>query len=522
MQLHELDASGLLDALARRQTSSVEVVRALIARRHAVDPEVGAFIAELDSEALAAAAAADTVRAGSRQPSELGLLHGLPLTIKDNIEVTGTDSTLGLPARRGRPAQQDAVVVRCLREAGAIVLGKTNVSQLLLVQESDNEIFGTTKNPWNLSRTPGGSSGGEGAALASGQSPLGIGSDIGGSIRIPAHFCGVCGLKPTLDRWSVRGLLGGLQGQELVRPMIGPMARSVRDLALVLRAVDPLRQSQLDPAVAPLPVGTPPSLSGLRIGCFTDDGFLTPAPAIQRAVRAAAAALRRAGATVVDYQPPSAAELVFVWFAGVSSDGGRTLLAALEGAKVCKQLKPTLLMAKLPGPARQLAAALLERGGEQKLAALIRSIGEKPVDALWQLTQQRTMLRQAEFDAWNRAELDAVICPPHVLPAPLLGTTGDLTLTLNYMIRYVMLNFPAGVVPVTRVGASETSWPGPADLLGKRLAASLRGALGLPVGVQVVARPYREEVALAVMAAIEAEVQQASDYPKTPISPQRG
>jgi len=520
--LHQLDATALLAALGRREVSSVEVVEALIARRQRVDGQLGAFAVRLDAAARAEAQAADQARL-RRSAGELGPLHGLPVTIKDNIDVRGTDSTLGLRSRLYQPAESDALVVAELRAAGAIILGKTNVPQLLLAQESDNAVYGVTRNPFHTGRSPGGSSGGEGAALASGQTPLGIGTDIGGSIRIPAHFCGVCGLKPTLHRWSARGMRGGIPGQEVVKAQMGPLARSVRDLGLIMTALDPRRQSRCDPAVPPLPVGDPAAvpLAGLRVGVCADDGFLTPAPTIQRAVAAAAQALRDAGATVLPYQPPAAKELIYLWLAAISSDGGATLRAQLAQDPVCAQLRPTIFGALLPGPARAALSRVLAHRGEHRLAELVRSLGSKPVAELWRLTARRTELGQKELDAWNTQELDAVVLPPHVLPAMELGTSGDLTLTLSYMFRYVMLNFPAGVVPVTRVRESETSWEGPRplDSLSRRCAEVVRGAAGLPVGVQVAARPYREDVALAVMAAIEARVQTAADFPRTPVDP---
>lgn len=521
-EIYKLDATAVLAALDARTISSVEVVQALIERRAAVDGQVGSFIARLDEQALAAAAQADAERAQKRPGKDRPLL-GLPITIKDNIDVAGTDSTLGVRARVGKPATLDAVAVRLLREAGAIVLGKTNVPQLLLVQESDNAIFGTTRNPWSLGRSPGGSSGGEAAAIASGQSPLGIGTDIGGSIRIPAHFCGIAGLKPTVDRWSCRGMQGAFEGQELVRPQMGPMARSVRDIALALRAIDPQRSAALDPAVPPLPYGERADVRGLRIGYFADDGFLTPMPAITRAVNQAAQALREAGATLVEYTPPAAQDLIYLWLAGISSDAGKTMSRVMAGESVCKQLRPSLILSRLPTPARLALAHLFERRGDNRLARLLRVLGAKSINEVWALTAQRTRLRQAEFDAWNAAQLDAVLCPPHVLPAMPLGTSGDLTLTLSYMFRYVMLNFPAGIVPVTRVRSEETAWAGPAplDRIAKSCSDAVRGSAGLPVGVQVIARPFREDVALAVMAAVEAAAAGGADFPRTPIDPQR-
>ncbi|HNN50864.1 MAG TPA: amidase family protein [Pseudomonadota bacterium] len=520
MKLHELDATALLAALAKGETSSVEIVQSLIERRKSIGEKVSAIVLPLDDSARKAAEAADAAR---KRGDTLLPLHGLPVSIKDNFEVIGTPATLGVVRRRNHHSQQDAVAVAALKHAGAVVLGKTNVPQLLLVQESDNAIYGTTKNPWNRDRSPGGSSGGEGAAIATGQSPLGLGSDIGGSIRIPAHFCGVAGLKPTVDRWSSRGMLGGIDGQEVVRAAAGPMARSVRDLSLVMTALDPSWQARRDPAVLPLAVSDPSqvSLRGLRIGWFSDDGFMAPCPAIVRAVERAKAHLQAAGAHVVDFRPVAPTELLYLWMAVISSDAATTLQKQLEGEAVCKQLQPTLQAAKLPDALKPLVARLLAVKGDERLAKLLRSLGRKPVEELWRLTAQRTQMRRSELDAWNEANIDAVICPPHVLPAMPLGSSGDLTLTLSYMFRYVMLNFVAGVVPVTRVAENETTWQGPPprDGVAKRCAEVVRGSAGLPIGVQVVSRPYREDVALAVMAAIEAAAVHDPSFPKTPIDP---
>jgi len=521
MKLHQLDATALLSALAKGETSSVEIVNALIARRQAVGGQVSAIVLPLDDSARKSAEAADAAR---RRGDALGPLHGLPMTIKDNFEVIGTPATLGVESRRSHLSQHDAVAVAALKTAGGIVLGKTNVPQLLLVQESDNVIYGTTKNPWNLGRSPGGSSGGEGAAIATGQSPLGLGSDIGGSIRIPAHFCGIAGLKPTVDRWSTRGMLGGLDGQEVVRAASGPMARTVRDLSLVMTALDPAWQARRDPAVMPMRVEDPShvSLRGLRIGWFSDDGFMTPCPAIVRAVERAKSILQTAGAHLVDYRPVSPLDLIYVWMAVISSDAATTLQKQLARETVCKQLQPTLQATRIPDLLKPMVARLLALKGDERLARLLQSLGRKPVEELWRLTAERTQMRRSELDAWNEANVDAVICPPHVLPAMPLGTSGDLTLTLSYMFRYVMLNFPAGVVPVTKVSPTETNWTGPPPIDGvaKRCAEVVRGSAGLPVGVQVVSRPYREDVALAVMAAIEAGALSDASYPSTPIDPQ--
>lgn len=520
MQIHSLSATRLLDLLQQRAISSREIVQALIARREAVDPQVRAFVVRYDEQALAQAGVADDAR---MHGTDLGPLHGVPITIKENVDIAGTPSTMGLRSLQGKPAKTDSVTVQAVKRAGAIILGKTNVPQLLLAQETENSIWGITHNPWNLARTPGGSSGGEAAALASGQTPLGIGTDIGGSIRIPAHFCGIAGLKPTVDRWSNRGSVGAIPGQELVRAQIGALARDAEDVALLMRALDPQFMATLDPGVVPLPVPDPSrvNLKGLRIGVFTDDGFLTPAPALQRAVREARQVLQDAGATLVDYQPPGAQELLYVWLAGISSDGGETMRELLSGEDVARQIKPSMQVARLPSLVRKSLAGLMASRGEERLSKLLKNLGAKPVEDLWRLTAERTALRRAELDAWNAAELDAVLCPPHVMAAMPIGSSGDLTLTLSYAFRYVMLNLPAGVVPVTRVREDEQTRPDAKDKIEKRCAEVEAGSAGLPVGVQLVARPWREDVVLALMAAVQAGVRGSALYPTTPVDPGR-
>jgi fatty acid amide hydrolase len=221
--LTELGAAELARLIASGAVSSREVVAARIARIAAVNPKLNAVVAPRFEEALAEAAAADAAQA---RGESRGPLHGVPVTLKECFDLAGTPSTFGLPQRATHRATADDPYVVRLRRAGAIVLGKTNVPQLLLYIESDNPVYGRTSNPWNLDRTPGGSSGGEGAIIAAGGSPLGLGSDLGGSIRFPAHFCGIHGLKPTSGRLNFlnKVLLPGMEG---VRDQAGPLARRV-------------------------------------------------------------------------------------------------------------------------------------------------------------------------------------------------------------------------------------------------------------------------------------------------------
>jgi fatty acid amide hydrolase len=521
-ELFEHDAVEMGELLARGEITSVALVEAHIARADAIDGDLNAFVHRFNDQALVDAKEADAARAAGRSR---GPLHGVPISIKESMATAGVASTLGLAKRQGQIQDSDAVVVQLLRAAGAVVLGKTNIPQLLLSHESENPIWGAVNNPWNLTRAPGGSSGGEGAAIASGMSPWGVGTDIGGSIRVPAAFSGIAGLKPTVDRWSNRGSFTGLTGQEVVRGQCGPMARTARDVAALFGALDPQAMAALDPSVPPVPVRDPSQvdLSGLRVGVFTDDGFITPAASVRRGVEEAAEHLRAAGCEVVAYDPPLAQEIIETYYAALSSDGGATAKATLRDESVTPQLKELMKTALLPGWVRNLATSVIRRRGEVRVAQVLRQIGEKSVATYWQLTYRRAALRLAALDAWTAAGLDAVLCPPHATPAVGHRQSGDFTPAGCYAMRYNFLNLPAGVVPVTRVREDETQRPMPTDRRPDRLdhkAALIEsGTAGLPVGVQIAAMPYREDLVLALMAAVEAGARTSPNYPKTPVTP---
>ena len=227
--------------------------------------------------------------------------------MKECFDIAGKPTTLGIPARLQNKATRDAALVEHLREMGAVILGCTNIPQLLLSYRSRNPIWGAVNNPFALDRTPGGSSGGESAALAAGLSPLGLGSDLGGSIRVPAHFTGTAGIKPTLDRIPARGCQTGLPGQEAVRGMPGPMARTSRDLALYFSTLDPRWMSRADGRVPPIEWIDPGKIEirKLRIGVVQPGPFfVAPSAAIARATREAGEILVAAGCEVIPFEIP--------------------------------------------------------------------------------------------------------------------------------------------------------------------------------------------------------------------------
>ncbi|MBX7195218.1 MAG: amidase [Sandaracinaceae bacterium] len=524
VKIHVMSALELKRALRDKTLTSVDVVEALLARRRAVEGKVHAFVVDLGDAAREAAARCDVERREAEKNGTLDRLpplHGLPITVKENVEIAGTASTIGVEKRRDAIATSDAVTVTLAKRAGAFVIGKTNVPQTLLAIETTNFLFGTTNNPWALDRTPGGSSGGEAAAIASGASVMGIGTDIGGSLRIPAGFSGLATIKPTLHRWSNRGSLGLLLGQEIVRSQIGPIARDAADVAFLLRALDSPLHAQLDPEVPPLPIGDPAavSLKGLRVGVFEDDGFFTPCVSSKRAVRQAAEALERAGAIVVPFAPPRADEHYLVLACAVTADGLDTLDGWLGQDRVIAPVALNRRLAHTPGQVRRGLSKALGALGERRVAKTLGLVGRRDVASYWKLAYDRMAMQRGELDRWNELSLDCVLCPATATPAAPHGSTADFTPAAAYTTRYNVLNLPAGVVSTTTVRPNETERPERSDRLDKKAAQIQRGSAGLPIGVQIVGRPYREDVVLAVMEHVEREARAAGEAPRTPVDP---
>lgn len=521
MNLHGESASALRALLEAGETTSVAIVEALHARAAVTEPHIGALSQPGWDAARIVAEERDAQR---RRGIVCGPLHGIPFTVKENIDAVGFETTVGLKeGGRHRPTS-DAVVVRLAREAGAILLGKTNVPQALLSMRCDNALYGPTHNPWSAQHVTGGSSSGEAAAIASGVSPFGFGSDLGGSIRFPAAFCGIVGFKPTLDRWSNRGLLSAIPGQSFVRAQIGPLARTVGDLILLFTTLASERQAPFDGRVPPLPTmpRTDVDLRGRRIGWFEHDGFLDALPPCVRAVRLAAEVLTDAGATMVEYTPRYQRELVLAYIAATSSDGLMTLRRGFGREPIPASLKLMWRLGTAPRAARRWAHAALAIVGEHRLADTLRNSGRKAVHELWQLTDRLAAVT-AEIEAdWRAQQLDGVVCPAGACPAVPVGMEHDASIVFSYFGRYNLLGMPAGVVPVTRVRADETVCP-PSSRRGDRFDARLRAiaahSASLPVAVQVVAPRWRDEMALAVMQAIEARRRGRDDFPQTPRNP---
>jgi len=522
-------AAELARSIAAGELSSSETVAAHIARIEEVDPRLNAMVVPRFDEARREAAEADERLAGARwgDGPALGPLHGVPITIKESLHMAGTPSTGGLPARRHHRAERDAPLVALLREAGAIVLGKTNVPELLLYLEADNPLYGRTLHPERDDRSPGGSSGGEGAIIAAGGSPLGLGTDLGGSIRIPAHVCGIHGLKPTSGRLTVTRTfdIELFPGQRAILDIAGPLARRVEDLTLAMEVLLSGGHRSVDPLFPCVPLGDPGAvrLDGLRVAWYADDGYLRPAPALRRVVEEAARALEERGAVVKPWRPPEVRRAMDLYFGLLSADGAawaRDLLRS-EG-RHDRRVKDLGRLAGLPAVVRGSLAAVLALGGQRRMAERLRSLGARSTASFWRLVDALDVYR-GELLAdlgWQREgqppkrPYDLLLCPPSAHPALTHGASYYLTGVSSYSILYNLLGLPAGVVAAGRVGeGEECDRPASRDLVEKTARQVEQGSAGLPVGVQVVARPWREDLVLAGMAALEEHFGGRPEYP---------
>jgi fatty acid amide hydrolase len=513
--LWQYSATQLLQLIQSGEVSSQEVVESHIQRIEAVDGQLNSLAIPLFEQAREEARLADLHR---QQHKPQGALFGLPMSIKEQFHVQGTDVTMGLKRHQGKPSPQDGPMVRQLRQAGAIVLGKTNVMQLLFGYETDNPVYGRSLNPFDPERTPGGSSGGEAALIAAGGSPLGLGADLGGSIRIPAHFCGIHGFKTTNWRFTISDTPGHLlgAGQTVIIPTIGPMARHVDDLRLCLEVMaQPLPQlpSDLHPPMR-WKSGDPKALSELRIGWIEDDGFFPASPALRRVVREGAQALKDRGLQVRPFVIPQPKRAIQMFYRALMMDGGAALRESVGNEKVIKSLRMLLLGAKAPGFARWLFEQAARLQGNHRFADTVKNLRKGSAREYFQLVWEIFAYRNLFLQKMKESEVDILLCPPFALPAPRHGTSDDVAHAASYAQLFNLLGMPAGVLAASRVREGEESdRPASRDSMEQAAARNEEGSAGLPVGLQVVGRHWQEQQVLLVMKALEEHFEQQKDYP---------
>jgi Asp-tRNA(Asn)/Glu-tRNA(Gln) amidotransferase A subunit family amidase len=440
--------------------SPVELADAHLAKIERLNPKLNAFV-ELDCERARMEALQSEAAVMRGDP--LGPLHGVPISIKSSIEVAGMKCEAGTRLRAGFVASKDAPLVARLRNAGAIILGTTNTPELLMAWETDNLLYGRTNSPWDLDLTAGGSSGGEAAAIAAGLSAGGVGSDGGGSIRVPAHFAGICGLKPTPGRIPSTGHFPPSGGPFALIGVVGPMTRTVADLKVFFEVMQ--GPDDQDTCSAPVPVRWPVAdeLKTLKIGYFEDDGRTPVMPEIAQAVRHTAEALLRAGFRVEAFRPEGLEEARVLWKKFFVKMGGMLIAPMFRG----REHDQSPIMQQF----LQWSSAEPELTGDGVIEAWIA----------------RDVLR-SKFLAQMRG-FPILLCPTAATAAfrhgerswIIQGASVAYLDAWSYTEWFNLLGNPAAVVPVSQ------------------------SKDGLPLGVQIVGRPWEEEQVLAVAEVVERE-----------------
>ena len=444
-----------LELVREGELSALELAEAHIGQIERLNPKLNAF-ADFDAERVRAQA-----RNLDARKAPCGPLHGLPVTVKSSIATAGHRCEIGSLLHKGEGPREDAVAVARLRAAGAVILGTTNCPELLMAYETDNLLYGRTHNPWDLERSPGGSSGGESAAIAAGLSAAGLGSDSGGSVRVPAHFTGICALKPTPGRVPGRGHLPPCVGPFAILGAIGPMARTVDDLNLLFRTLT--GHDALDPVSAPVTLRPADSdeLRSRTIGFFEDDELVPVTKETRAAVHDAAQALRAAGFRVEAFRPRTLEPLRKLWWKFFVQCGAMFYEPEIFGKRY-----------KL-GPVFEEFLSIAEGAGKLTAAELLNAWAELD------LLRGKTLADMKEYPV--------LLCPAAAIPAfrpgerawTIDGKTVEYLDAVRFTQWFNALAAPAVVVPVAQ------------------------SAEGLPIGVQIAARPFEDEVALGVAAVID-------------------
>ncbi len=431
----------------------MELTRIFLDRIQEVNPRINAVVQLASDQALATAQVADEKLAGG---SPLGPLHGLPITIKDSFDTAGIISTAGTLGRSKYVPERDAAVVQRLKQAGAIILGKTNTPELTLAGETDNLVYGETLNPYNLDHSPGGSSGGAGAIVSAGGSAFDVGTDTGGSIRNPAHACGICGIKPTSGRVPRTGHIISFHGFDQALTSVGPLTRKVEDLITILPVM--VGGDGVDPYIYDFPVGNAYTVDvpSLRFAFYTDTGTVRAGEKVSQMMDEVARRLAAEGAPMEEARAGVIEQTFDLFFEVLFADQGYSANRLLQMAGT-REISPLLDFAREP-----------EQGFE------VPSISPKQFASVF----EKWASFRSEMTLFYR-DVDIVLCPASTMAAHPRGFEDVARNTLSYTATYNLTGWPVAVV---RAGTSSD---------------------GLPLGIQVVGKPWQEDKVLAVAKWIE-------------------
>lgn len=440
-------------------------------------------------------------------------LAGFPVSVKDTHNIKGYDSTIGYTANAFKPALKDAPIIRLLKDAGAVPFVKTNVPYTMLSFECYNDLWGHTQNPHVKGYAPGGSTGGESCLLAYGGSRIGVGTDVAGSVRLPAHFSGCYSLKCSTGRFPKIGNTTSMSGQEGIPAVYSPMARTLPDLSYFLKSVISMKPWEYDYSVHPMPWNDSLKLPAkCKVGVLYDDGVVTPSPACKRALDLTIDALKAKGHDIVPFSAPEPLQALRIASQLLVSDAGKVALRKQRcGEHNDAGVDRFMSGARVPRIFKRIWAWFLENVvGDKVWATLVRDWNEKTITERWDLVAEREGYKAAFFDAWQSSGIDFLITVPNATPAFPHGDLLETYASCGYTFMFNLLDYAAGVLPVTKVDKEKDALP--KDFNIRKLNRVARGAYGsydvykmhgLPVGVQVVTPRLFEETCLDAMFIVE-------------------
>ncbi|KAF6813462.1 fatty-acid amide hydrolase (amidase) [Colletotrichum plurivorum] len=471
LAITESTAADLLPKLASGALKSVDVTKAFCKRAVAAHQLTNCLSETCFDRALSTAAALDEHLARTGKP--IGPFHGLPVSLKDNFNLRGLDATVGFASHVDSPAASDAALAQLLEEAGAVFYVKTNVPTAMMIAESVNNVFGRTVNPRNRNLTSGGSSGGESALISFKGSPLGVGTDIGGSLRIPAACTGIFTLRPSFGRFPTLGCRSGMAGQEAVQSVNGPMTRTITDLEMYCRAVVGSQTWLRDPRCVPIPWREVKLPAKLRVAVMWHDGIVRPTAPVARALRETVAKLEAAGVDIVDWDPVDQQQGLSLLERMFIADGGISIRKELE--KTGEPFRP-----------------------EMEAYSTAKEVGTYD---MWQIHLERTAFQKRYLDRWNAAGIDAILCPTTPFASVKNGTFKHVGYTGVYnILDYACVSFPTGLSVDKSVDTTDPA----AKPLGPVCEAiqaeyDADAVHGMPISLQLVARRLEEEKAIAMV-----------------------
>lgn len=441
-----------------------------------------------------------------------GILKGLPISIKDNLSQIGCNTTGGLVWRLGRIDTNDNILVTLIKKQGGLPFVRGNALQIMMWFETDNNIYGQAQNPWDPTRTVGGSSGGDAGLVASRAAILGIGSDIAGSIRIPSAFCGIYGFRPTARR--ANGKDGSLCHPEaidtfklLIKSTRGPMGRCVEDLTLILKSWWTEYMWKNDPYVTPLTFNnelyqmTPQRK--LKIGYFDYNGVFECAEVIKDILRETRIRLENEGHELVRFDTSMFNEGTDLFARIIYANDPACLLEELQGEEPMWAYKVLDLQARFPFM-RTIIPAYLKLLGHKQLGRLVGLPRNISLTEFSVLFEETSSFKERFNRYWNSLGIDALICPIWPLVAPQHEKTITLAAAFSYSFFWNLVDFPAGVMPIRTVRAGEDKYETiSTDASVKACKEVMENSVGLPVSLQVVGYPNKDEEVLGVMKIIE-------------------